>query len=247
MSSLPLDDLACKAFAKSIFPCYPTSGPDTAVLNTQPRNQNAHRTALTMGISDMATDYYASAKTHFDHFLYDRHDGDPVNQFTVVVDFFSLPAGGNLSIQHFLDRIKDNRAVDMHLTQDKVLRILGIWLCVPGLGRIRRKHANTATDAGDNMTCASANSTIDIYSTPIRKLIKYSLPPPIDWARLEEFEITKKHLFAKSLNGKALRKAARLDLRWTRDITEHLQLENHTLKLFQTAGFCYYANYCSAL
>ena len=130
------------------------------------------------------------------------------------------------------------------MTPDAVMRILGIWLCMPSLNAAVRidmpdnKNPVSITAEGSEPTAVSDN-----YSIPLGKLIERCLPPP------SEVNISgqRRHLYDKRFNGGALLDVADLELEWTRDITEHLKLEKRTLKLFRTAGFCYYSNYCSAL
>ncbi|KAF8427010.1 hypothetical protein EV426DRAFT_591167 [Tirmania nivea] len=245
------DNLGCEEFARSLFPNFPEK-PEDAVLKKQAKCKHPmHLKLFQMSVRDMAADYYDAAKSHLENFRHNRHPGDPIKQFKDVVDFFSVRGGKTRTVRDFVNA-EQKRDPDgsTSISPEAVMRILAIWLCIPGLGTSTavvielREHAEGANPAAARVIPPATVPPADI---PLGTLIDRCLPPRVDWDGPGHFATNRKHLFTKSFNGEGLRKVAGLEFEWTRDITEHLQLENRTLKLFKTAGFCYFANYCTAL
>ena len=239
--------LGCEEFAESLFPKFPDV-PDDAVLKKQAKGKHpVHQKTFHMSVGDMAADYYEAAKPYLENFRHNRHPGDPIKQFKDVVDYFSVEAGTARTVQGFVKEAQAKDPDGSTLSPEVVMRILAIWLCIPGLGTStavvmeREKHSNSTT------TGSILPAVVPSTNIPLGDLIKRYLPPPVDFDGPGHLATNRTHLFTKSFNGEGLRKVAGLEFEWTRDITEHLKLETRTVKLFKTAGFCYYANYCKAL
>ena len=241
------ENLGCEEFAKSLFPNFPEK-PEDAVLRKQAKRKHpVHLKTFQMGVGAMATDYYDAAKDYLENFRLNRHAGDPIKQFKNIVDYFSVKNGETRTVRDFLNA-EQKRDPDgsPSISPDAVMRILAIWLCIPELGAstaivMEPKYIKPAT------TELIPHTTMPAADVSLRKLIDRCLPPRADWNGPGHIAANRKHLFTKSFNGEGLREVAGLDFEWTRDITEHLHLEDRTLKLFKTAGFCYFANYCTAL
>jgi len=246
------ENLGREEFANSLFPNFPTEGPDDAVLKKQAKSKHiVHIKTFQVGVSNMAADYYKAAKSYLENFRHNRHPGDPIRQFKDVVDFFSVRDGKTRTVRDFVNAERE-RDPDgsTPISPEVVMRILAIWLCIPGLGASTfipmepEKHVECANPTATDLTPPATVSPADI---PLGTLIERCLPPRVNWDGPGHFATNRKHLFTKSFNGEGLREVAGLEFEWTRDITEHLQLKDRTLKLFRTAGFCYFANYCTAL
>jgi len=236
------DKLGCEEFSRSLFPNFPGK-PDDAVLKKQAKCKHpVHLQTFRMSVSDMAEDYYDAARSHLEGFRHNRYAGDPIGQFKNVVDYFSVKTGSTRTVRDF---VKEEQARDpdgsTSISPEVVMRILAIWLCIPGLGT----SAAVAMDS-TNPT-ATGSATVPSAHRPLGDLINDCLPTRVNFEGPGHFATNRKHLFTKSFNGEGLRKVAGLEFEWTRDITEHLQLQDRTVKLFKTAGFCYYSNYCTAL
>lgn len=245
------ENLGREDIAESLFPGYPLFGPEREVLNKEPIDKRAiHQSTFKMLVADMAADYYDLALEYFHKFRRNPYCGDPIKEFKDVVDFFSDNDGGERTVRDFLahrERTNKNNPNGMsRMTPEAVMRILALWLCIPDLNMSINIQIEPST------CCAATDIPLtpihtDNYLTPLRKLIERALPQPVKWDGPGNSTRHRRHLYDKRLNGGALRDVAQLEIVWTRDITEHLKLENRTLKLFRTAGFCYYSNYCSSL
>ncbi|RPB19983.1 hypothetical protein L211DRAFT_870957 [Terfezia boudieri ATCC MYA-4762] len=252
MPQIEHNNLGCEEFAKSLFPNFPEK-PEDSVLKKQAKSKHLiHLKTFQMSFR-VAADYYDAAKSHLENFRHNRHPGDPIKQFKDVVDFFSVKAGTTLNVRDFMNAARE-RDPDgsTSISPEVVMRILAIWLCIPGLGSSTvivmdpEEHSKSTISTATGLISAPTVSSADI---PLGDLIARCLPHCVNFDGPGHLATNRKHLFTKSFNGEGLRNVAGLEFEWTRDITEHLQLEDRTrtVKLFKTAGFCYYANYCTAL